>query len=189
MVGGSNFGELTGALFVFLFTNLATTPMPWLRFDTFGLLIVWYLAFWYPFYNNVSQAWVVAATMMPMSFGWAAGDISLSAYMQALLHRQEHERRDVGALVTVMAFLYSTYIITYSIASPILGSCTVFAASFIPRGAFSFNPQIIEGEDLEPYPARDMAERPPSEVAKEGKGGTESMKGLKVGDDDWFSDL
>ncbi|OBT88246.1 hypothetical protein VE02_02774 [Pseudogymnoascus sp. 03VT05] len=218
MVGGSNFGELTGALFVFLFTNLVATPMPWLRFDALGLLIIWYLAFWHPSYNNVSQAWVVAATMMPMSFGWAAGDISISAYVQALLHGQENDRKDVGALVTVMAFLYSTYIITYSIASPILGyyvdrvsaanngdvhsaifhvggvqftviACMVFLSSFIPRGAFAFNPRILEGEDLEAYRERDMVESPPAEVTKEGGGRSESMQGLKVGDDDWFFDL
>ena len=29
MVGGSNFGELLGAAFVFFFTNLVKTPLPW----------------------------------------------------------------------------------------------------------------------------------------------------------------
>src|SRR5690606_24511599 len=106
IVGGSNFGELLGALFVFLFTNVVTTPMPWLRLDACALLIVWYLAFWHPTPGHVGHAWMVAATFMPISFGWAAGDISLSAYLQAMLHRQEHERKDVSALVTVMAFLY-----------------------------------------------------------------------------------
>lgn len=162
---------------------------------------------------------------MPISFGWAAGDISLSAYLQAMLHRQEHERKDVSALVTVMAFLYSTYIITYSICSPLLGTyidkvsaansgdvhtavlhvggvqftiiaCTVFAATFIPRGALSFNPDMLEGEDLEAYRARDMEERPQpmkeekkSKTKEEKREQTESMKGLKVSDDDWFMDL
>ncbi|KFZ04212.1 hypothetical protein V502_10320 [Pseudogymnoascus sp. VKM F-4520 (FW-2644)] len=225
IVGGSNFGELLGALFVFLFTNLVTTPIPWLRLDACGLLIVWYLAFWHPTPGHVSQAWMVAATFIPISFGWAAGDISLSAYLQAMLHRQEHERKDVSALVTVMAFLYSTYIVTYSICSPLLGTyidrvsaanggnvheaimyvggvqftiiaCTVFAATFIPRGAVGFNPDMLEGEDLEAYRARDMEERPPqvkeekkSKTKEEKREQTESMKGLKVSDDDWFMDL
>jgi hypothetical protein len=216
MVGGSNFGELMGALFVFLFTNLVTTPIPWLRFNGCGLLIIWYLAFWHPSVNNIKQAFVVAATMMPMSLGWAAGDVSLSAYIQAVLHRQEHERKDVSALVAVIAFLYSTYIITYSIASPVLGSyvdrvsaanhgdvhcavfhvggvqftviaCTVMLATFIPRGSFSLNPQILEGEDLEAYRVRDMEERPPQKT--EGRSGMDSMEGLRVRDYDWFSDL
>ncbi|OBT49836.1 hypothetical protein VE04_09959 [Pseudogymnoascus sp. 24MN13] len=225
IVGGSNFGELLGALFVFLFTNLVTTPMPWLRLDACGLLIVWYLAFWHPTPGQVGQAWMVAATFIPISFGWAAGDISRSADRQAMLHRQEHERKDVSALVTVMAFLYSTYIVTYSICSPLLGTyidkvsaanggdvheaikyvggvqftiiaCTVFAATFIPRGSFAFNPDMLEGEDLQAYRARDMEERPPPvkqekvvKTKEEKREQTESMKGLKVGDDDWFMDL
>lgn len=104
------------------------------------------------------------------------------------MHRQEHKRKDVSALVTVIAFMYSTYIITYSIASPVLGSyvdrvsaanhgdvhcavfhvggvqftviaCTVMLATFILRGSFSLNPQMLEGEDLEAYRVRDMKER------------------------------
>ena len=83
MVGGSNFGELLGALFVFMFTNLVQTPMPWLRVDALALLIVWYLPFWHPPKGDVGQAWIVAATFLPISFGWAAGDVSLAAYIQA----------------------------------------------------------------------------------------------------------
>ncbi|EDN08401.1 conserved hypothetical protein [Histoplasma mississippiense (nom. inval.)] len=48
IVGGSNLGELIGASFVFFFTNLITTPIPWIRLDAVLLLIVWYLPFWYP---------------------------------------------------------------------------------------------------------------------------------------------
>lgn len=65
MVGGSNFGELLGALFVFLFTNFITTPIPWLRLDALMLLIVWYIPYWTPPKNDVKQAWKVAATFMP----------------------------------------------------------------------------------------------------------------------------
>ena len=121
MVGGSNLGELFGAAFVFLFTNLITTPMPWLRLDSLMLLIVWYLGYWYPPKNDVNQAWIVAATFLPISFGWAAGDVSLAAYIQALLARKESEHQEVSALGAVMAFLYSTYIIIYAIANPLLG--------------------------------------------------------------------
>ncbi|OBT40397.1 hypothetical protein VE00_10080 [Pseudogymnoascus sp. WSF 3629] len=197
MVGGSNFGELMGALFVFLFTNLVNTPIPWLRFNGCGLLIIWYLAFWHPSVNNIKQAFVVAATMMPMSLGWAAGDVSLSAYIQAVLHRQEHERKDVSALVAVIAFLYSTYIITYSIASPVLGSYVdrvsaanhgdVHCAVFHVGGGAVHGYRILKGEDLEAYRVRDMEERPPQKT--EGRSGMDSMEGLRVGDYDWFSDL
>ncbi|KAL1382928.1 hypothetical protein HDK64DRAFT_341280 [Phyllosticta capitalensis] len=121
MVGGSNFGELFGALFVFLFTNLITTPIPWLRLDALALLIVWYLPYWYPPAGQVRQAWIVAATFLPVSFGWAAGDVSLAAYIQATLARKEDESKDVSALGAVMAFLYATYIVIYAIANPLLG--------------------------------------------------------------------
>ncbi|KAF7502639.1 hypothetical protein GJ744_005414 [Endocarpon pusillum] len=120
MVGGSNFGELLGAAFVFLFTNLVTTPMPWLRLDALMLLIVWYLPYWTSPRNQVRQAWIVAATFIPVSFGWAAGDVSLAAYIQASLARKESERKDVSALGAVMAFLYSTYIVTHAITQPLL---------------------------------------------------------------------
>jgi hypothetical protein len=121
MVGGSNFGELLGAGFVFLFTNFIQTPMPWLRLDALMLLIVWYLAYWNPPRNQVKQAWIVAATFLPVSFGWAAGDVSLAAYIQASLARKESEHQDVSALGAVMAFLYSTYIVLYAILQPLLG--------------------------------------------------------------------
>jgi hypothetical protein len=121
VVGGSNFGELLGAGFVFLFTNLVQTPMPWLRLDSLMLLIVWYLPYWRPQRNNVNEAWKVAGTFVPISFGWAAGDVSLAAYIQASLARLEAENKDVSALGAVMAFLYSTYIVIYAICSPLLG--------------------------------------------------------------------
>jgi len=121
MVGGSNFGELLGALFVFLFTQVVKTPMPWLRLDSLMLLIVWYLPYWYPPTGRVKDAWMVAGTFIPISFGWAAGDVSLAAYIQASLARIESRATNVSPLGAVMAFLYSTYIVLYAIASPLLG--------------------------------------------------------------------
>ena len=121
MVGGSNMGELLGALVVFLFNNHVQTPMPWLRLDSLFLLIVWYIPFWRPPRNQVGQAWIVAATFMPISFGWAAGDVSLAAYIQACLARLESKNKNVSALGAVMAFLYSFYIVTYAILGTFLG--------------------------------------------------------------------
>ncbi|KAF4636112.1 hypothetical protein G7Y89_g1975 [Cudoniella acicularis] len=121
MVGGSTFGELIGALFVFFFTNLVPTPIPWLRLNAFLLLIVWYLPSWWIPIGRVTDAWVVAATFIPISFGWAAGDISLIAYIQALLQRKESEVNDVSPLGAVMAFLYCTFIVIDAICSSILG--------------------------------------------------------------------
>ncbi|OAL55430.1 hypothetical protein IQ07DRAFT_607780 [Pyrenochaeta sp. DS3sAY3a] len=178
MVGGSNFGELLGALFVFMFTNLVHTPMPWLRIDALALLIVWYLPYWHPPQNDVGQAWIVAATFLPISFGWAAGDVSLAAYIQASLARIESSTQNVSALGAVMAFLYSSYIVTYAIASVTLGTyidrvsatnnneiqpailnvagvqftvifVLVMTSTFVPKGAFSLNPKMLSDEFLD----------------------------------------
>ncbi|KAL7777377.1 hypothetical protein CFE70_007803 [Pyrenophora teres f. teres 0-1] len=178
IVGGSNFGELLGALFVFIFTNLVHTPMPWLRIDALALLIVWYLPYWHPPRNDVAQAWIVAATFLPISFGWAAGDVSLAAYIQASLARIESKTQNVSALGAVMAFLYSTYIVTYAISSVCLGTyidrisdrhdeqihgaimnvagvqftviaVLVMTSTFVPKGAFSLNPKMLSEENLD----------------------------------------
>jgi hypothetical protein len=177
MVAGSNFGELLGALFVFLFTNSIRTPIPWLRLDALLLLVVWFLPGWYPA-KEVRSAWVVFAAYIPISFGWAAGDVSLAAYIQASLARRESTTRNVSALGSVMAFLYSTYIVIYAISSPLLGryidrvskandgdvhsavtniagvhftviAAIVMASSFIPRGSLALNPKMLFNETLE----------------------------------------
>lgn len=182
MVGGSNLGELLGAFSVLLFTNAIQTPMPWLRLDALMLLIVWYIPFWHPPSGQVGQAWIVAATFAPISYGWASGDVSLAAYIQASLARIESQNKNVSALGAVMAFLYSFYIVTYAVAGTLLGryldgvynntggmsggevrsgfvftagvqmsviSLLVFASTFVPKGAFAFNPKIISEESFE----------------------------------------
>ncbi|KAH6722021.1 major facilitator superfamily domain-containing protein [Leptodontidium sp. MPI-SDFR-AT-0119] len=126
MVAGSNFGELLGALFVFLFTTLIHTPLPWIRLDSLMLSIVWFLAFWRPADQKMSQAWIVAGAFTPLSFGWAAGDVSLVAYVQSQLQGEEErsggEYDGISPLSAVMSCLYSTYIVLYAIMSPLLGS-------------------------------------------------------------------
>lgn len=181
MVAGSNLGELFGAGFVFLFTSVVKTPIPWLRLDALLLLILWYLPYWYPPYGQSKYAWVVFGTFIPVSFGWAAGDVSMAAYIQASLARVESNTRNVSALGAVMAFLYSTYIVIYAIASPLLGryvdrvyresggaqggdvhsairniagvqysiiAAFMLASSFVPKGAISFNPDMLYGEAM-----------------------------------------
>ncbi|CAF1275895.1 unnamed protein product [Rotaria magnacalcarata] len=171
IVGGSNFGELIGAFTVFLFANTVRTPMPWLRLDAILLMIVWYIPFFYPTINEVKYAWMMAATFIPISFGWAAGDVSLGAYIQSSLTNVESNDNHISPLGAVMAFLYSSYIILYAIANPLLGiyidsvynaqktirpaliytggvqftmvSIMVFASTFIPRGSIAFNPKML----------------------------------------------
>ena len=146
------------------------------------LLIVWYLPYWYPRRGDVNEAWRVAGTFIPISFGWAAGDVSLAAYIQASLARLEAQDKDVSALGAVMAFLYSTYIVIYAICSPLLGRyidsvyastdgsnggdihrairnvagvqftilmIIVLSSTFVPRGALSFNPKMLNDEVLD----------------------------------------
>ncbi|EXJ70011.1 uncharacterized protein A1O5_07084 [Cladophialophora psammophila CBS 110553] len=141
-----------------------------------------YLPYWYPKRGDVNEAWRVAGTFVPISFGWAAGDVSLAAYIQASLARLEAENKEVSALGAVMAFLYSTYIVIYAICSPLLGRyidrvyaetggsdggnihrairnvggvqftvlmAVVLASTFIPKGALSFNPKILNDEVLD----------------------------------------
>lgn len=113
-----------------------------------------------------------------ISFGWAAGDVSLAAYIQASLARMESKTNNVSALGAVMAFLYSTYIVIYAITSPLLGryidkvykrnngniseafkniagvqftiiAVLIIGATFIPKGALSFNPDTLYGERLD----------------------------------------
>ncbi|KAJ1018242.1 hypothetical protein NDA18_006401 [Ustilago nuda] len=150
IVGGSNFGELLGALSVMLFTQAVPTPC-------LGSL---------------------AAVFIAVSYGWAAGDVSLAAYIQSTLARMEANDKDVSALGAVMAFLYVLYIIMYSVISTFLGrwvdkqlrglsgtrainqardclkyigavhftilSVIIIVATFIPKGSFSLNPKAID---------------------------------------------
>ncbi|PWY99501.1 hypothetical protein BCV70DRAFT_119590 [Testicularia cyperi] len=121
IVGGSNFGELLGALSVMVFTTLVPTPMPWLRLDAALLNLVWVMPFFPYVRGNVVSAWRLAAVFIPISFGWAAGDVSLAAYIQSTLAKMEAKDKDVSALGAVMAFLYVTYIVMYALISTFLG--------------------------------------------------------------------
>ncbi|KAL0634944.1 hypothetical protein Q9L58_006138 [Maublancomyces gigas] len=130
LVCGSNLGELVGALTVFLFGNMVPSPIPWLRLDACLLLLTWVL----PFYRrsdptthtrkgppiDAKWVWRLTPLLIPISFGWAAGDVSLAAYIQASLTSRQKNAK-ISSLGSVMAFLYSTYIIMFAVMSPALG--------------------------------------------------------------------
>ncbi|KAJ2921517.1 hypothetical protein H1R20_g15573, partial [Candolleomyces eurysporus] len=193
IVGGSNFGELLGALAVLLLSDYVPTPLPWLRFDAVALNIVWVLPTFARIATpDVSWAWKVAGCFIPISMGWAAGDVSLAAYIQSVLSDSAFHHERVSALGAVMvcdsfkilpklwnvthltslkAFLYTTYIVLNAFLSVVLGhvidndlkandniiqslktvggvhftvACAVVLAStFVPKGAFSFNPKAL----------------------------------------------
>ncbi|KAK1219262.1 hypothetical protein PQX77_018028 [Marasmius sp. AFHP31] len=146
IVGGSNLGELFGAMAVLLTTNHICTPLPWLRLDAIALNIVWVLPFINVVRGEVAYAWVAGAIFLPISFGWAAGDVSLSAYIQSTLSKIESRDADVSALGSVMAFLYVLYIVIYAVLSTVLGQwvdnrigdATGEAAATIAREALKY---------------------------------------------------
>lgn len=75
--------------------------MPFLRFDALALLIVWVL----PSYtqkivpNQVSWAWKIAGIFAPVSIGWASGDVSLAAFIQASLAKIEVRLLSSGVIL------------------------------------------------------------------------------------------
>ncbi|KAF8982421.1 hypothetical protein BGZ46_001314 [Entomortierella lignicola] len=190
MVGGSNFGELLGALFVLFFARTIKTPLPWLRLDALGLLIVWILPYSFPAKEQaLSYAWTLAAVWIPVSFGWAAGDVSLAAYIQSALTNYERPDDKVSPLGAVMAFLYTFYIVLYAVLGVVLGRvidaanakgdirpalkyvggvmytvvCVVLLLStFIPKGSFALNPDVIDDVEI-----KDEDEYDPAEYNKE----------------------
>ena len=110
-----------------------------------------------------------------ISSGWAAGDVSLSAYIQSSLS-YTHFKDKENPLSSVMAFLYTSYIVIYASLSYGLGrvidaymsrrdphgflfyisgvmmtlACIViFASTFIPKGSCKLNPTM---EELSPDP-------------------------------------
>ena len=172
VVGGSNLGELFGALFVFFSNDTIKSPLLWVRLDALMLLIIWYIPFFHPPPEQVKYAWIIAASFVPIGFASAISDISLDAYIQSSLTRLESKHQNVSPLGAVMAFLYSTYIIIYSISNPFFGRhldnvykkngtiqsaliytaaaqltivfIVMFAATFIPKGAAACNPVLID---------------------------------------------
>ncbi|KAF8512623.1 hypothetical protein BU17DRAFT_96156 [Hysterangium stoloniferum] len=193
IVGGSNFGELLGALSVFLLSDYVTSPLPWLRLDALMLNIVWILPYFATIATpNVEWAWKVAGCFIPISFGWAAGDVSLAAYIQSSLSDAGFDNKHVSPLGAVMAILYSIYIILNAIFSSVLGkvidddftatgniesslkrvagiqfsvcSGIILLATFIPIGAFALNPKFI-GHSYDSEKAMDQ-----NLVVVEGKG-------------------
>lgn len=102
----------------------------------------------------------------------------LANTMHRSLARLESDTKNVSALGAVMAFLYSSYIVTYAIASVCLGTyidrvsdanqdnvqsairnvagiqftviaVLVMTSTFVPKGAFAWNPKMLSDEALD----------------------------------------
>ena len=126
IIGGSNFGELLGALFVFFNLKLLVTPLPCVRWDALVLNFTWL------FYNVVGPkqlptldpanlAGIMAVILMFISAGWAAGDVSMAAYIQSAIPTLKIKTTYVNPLGAVMSFLYTSYIVIYAVISPLIG--------------------------------------------------------------------
>lgn len=82
MTAFSNLGELVGALFVFLLIKHIRSPIPWLRLDAVMMPAIWILAY----VGDPERPWesigILAPVIVVVSFGWAAGDVSLLSMIQ-----------------------------------------------------------------------------------------------------------
>lgn len=135
--------------------------------------LVWVLPRWSQLatFYEVRWAWFIAALYLPISFGWAAGDVSLAAYIQSTLSDMNLQETGISPLGAVMGFLFSSYVILNAVLSSVLGSvidadirntrtiynsliqvggiqftvgCVIIgAATLIPIGALAFNPKPV----------------------------------------------
>jgi hypothetical protein len=201
LVAGSNLGELLGALGVLVFTTQIPTPLPWVRYDAIALMTLWVFPF-FPVKGNMAFVWSIWPLMVLLSSGWAAGDVSLVAYIQSRIHSVNKHAVDEGSspLGCVMAFLYSSYIIVFMIISiPMgqlldsfnkqgrvkeaftyvsgvmitIGAVLIFGSTFIPKGSFAWNPK----DDPEDLIARDED----VETADKEKGGVNIVEAISMG--------
>ncbi|KAI8892048.1 major facilitator superfamily domain-containing protein [Globomyces pollinis-pini] len=177
LVGGSNFGELLGALTIMVVAKHVYTPIPWLRLDVIMMSFVWILPFMYaptnldakgfaPIEDIYTVCWQLAPFMSLISFGWAAGDISLAAYVQSRLEDYKQIDKFTTPLGAVMSFLYVVYLVVFYCLNTLMSSIArnwgkdnrqtlwiiagggfmsicgviVMVSTFIPRGAFAWNP-------------------------------------------------
>ncbi|KAI8805561.1 major facilitator superfamily domain-containing protein [Cladochytrium replicatum] len=166
LTGGSNFGELLGAMTVLALAKHVKTPIPFLRLDSVFILVVWILPYInVPADNVLGFVWSLTPVAAIISFGWASGDVSLAAYVQSRLTGIESNDQHTSPLAAVMSFLYVTYLVGYFILANVmatvrdnwkgpskelyiwiggvmmtLAGAIVFASTFIPRGAFALNP-------------------------------------------------
>lgn len=85
-------------------------PIPFVRLSALLLLLAWFIPFFPVSGRTLNDALSMAAVFMPMSYAWAAGDVSLNAYIQANFTNLEPTRPGVSTLASIMSFLYVTYV-------------------------------------------------------------------------------
>jgi hypothetical protein len=100
------------------------------------LLLAWFIPFFPVSGNTLNDALSMAALFMPMSYAWAAGDVSLNAFIQSNLISLESRKPGVSTLASIMSFLYVTYV-SMTLCSP----CHVHNACF--PDCLVYSPQLI----------------------------------------------
>jgi len=157
-------------------SKIVKTPLPWLRFGAILLPLVWIIPFYSANPDNIAFAARIAPLFTTLSFGWATGDLSLTLYTQSVLAREESLSGNVSAVGAVMSFLYTTFILLYAILPAVLGriidtakiqmaliyvagiqfsiiSLFILVNTFIPNGAFQFNPTLLSDSPRRSKPA------------------------------------
>lgn len=86
--------------------------MLFVRLDGLFLLLVWLIPFFPVSGNTLNDALGMAALFLPMSLTWAAGDVSLNAFIQSDLTNRELRMPGVATIASIMSFLYVTYVST-----------------------------------------------------------------------------
>jgi hypothetical protein len=161
-------GELFGALFVLLFATLVKSPIPWLRLDALLLMVMWIYPYgpypppvpvtgadgitvWVSNPDVLQWVWILFPIMSCLSFGWAAGDVSLSAWIQSKLSRlprsvlgENATKYSVSPLGAVMSFLYVCYIVLFAILANAMGLIMVSKKKYLKAAnmsrSFCFSP-------------------------------------------------
>lgn len=113
LLAASNFGELIGAFLVLKLVNYIKSPIPWIRIDSLMMYLMWTLVYIGDNKNPWIGVGIIIPLIIPISFGWAAGDVSLLAHIQSNFSKDNNNnpQDDKKKLNAVMSFLYTTYII------------------------------------------------------------------------------
>jgi len=165
LLGSNTLGSLVGGLLLLVFLSKVRSPLPWVRLGAVMLLMLWV----FPYLTVDTPGGMVGAFvpfLVVIGAGYASGDVALTAYLQATIPTLKVPvPLGLSALSSVVAFLYSCYLLLFTIlnigmgflfnsyANPrdamvwmagvvgVIFAVGVFAATFIPENSCSVNPE------------------------------------------------
>ena len=167
-VGMSYFGITLGVIGSYVI-SIGKTPIPWLRFAAVMLMLIWAIVLYNPPTNLLAGAFFLGPFFIPLSFGWSAGDQTLTRYIEKTAAGKKLED-DICLLGAITSFLYAGYIVIFVVLSIVLGwfidsvdtktslvdiggiQFSVVAAflllnTLIPEGALSLKPRRLWSAD------------------------------------------